>query len=227
MGHRKLKKFAEVANFPNVFQPTEAIGGKIDFPLKGKWNEAYFKNNNPIILELGCGKGEYTIGLSRRFPGKNFIGMDIKGARLWRGAKIAVEEKMKNVAFVRNRIDFIESYFGPNEVSEIWIPFPDPYPRKGKAEKRLMSASFVKRYRNLTKPGAIIHLKTDNEDLYAFAMEQVKEHNYKLLAHSNDIYNDAATLGEERFALLTQIQTYYESTFLKIGKKIHYVEFEI
>ncbi|HSY76703.1 MAG TPA: tRNA (guanosine(46)-N7)-methyltransferase TrmB [Bacteroidia bacterium] len=227
MGHRKLKKFAEVATFSNVFEPTQAAGEKVDFPLKGKWNADYFKNNNPIILELGCGKGEYTIGLAKRFPNKNFIGMDIKGARLWRGAKIAVEEKMQNVAFVRNRIDFIESYFGPNEVSEIWIPFPDPYPRKGKTEKRLMSASFVKRYRNLTKPGAVIHFKSDNENLYAFAMEQVQEHKYKLLANSADIYNDAEKLGEERNELLTKIQTYYESTFLKIGKKIHYVEFVI
>jgi tRNA (guanine-N7-)-methyltransferase len=227
MGHRKLKKFAEVATFPNVFEPTQAAGEKIDFPLKGKWNKDYFKNNNPIILELGCGKGEYTIGLAKRFPNKNFIGMDIKGARLWKGAKIAVEEKMPNVAFVRNRIDFIESYFGPNEVSEIWIPFPDPYPRKGKTEKRLMSASFVKRYRNLTKPGAIIHFKSDNEDLYAFAMEQVQEHKYKLLANSADVYSDAEKLGEERNELLTKIQTYYETTFLKIGKKIHYIEFVI
>ena len=227
MGHRKLKKFAEVATFSNVFEPTQAAGEKIDFPLKGKWNKDYFKNDNPIVLELGCGKGEYTIGLAKRFPNKNFIGMDIKGARLWRGAKIAVEEKMSNVAFVRNRIDFIESYFGPNEVSEIWIPFPDPYPRKGKTEKRLMSASFVKRYRNLAKPGAIIHFKSDNADLYAFAMEQVQEHKYKLLAHSADVYSDAITLGEERAELLTQIQTYYESTFLAVGKKIHYVEFVI
>jgi tRNA (guanine-N7-)-methyltransferase len=227
VGHRKLKKFAEVKSFSNVFEPTVEGGEKFDFPLKGNWNKDYFKNDNPIILELGCGKGEYTIGLARRFPNKNFIGMDIKGARLWKGAKIAVDEKMANVAFVRNRIDFIESYFGPNEVSEIWIPFPDPYPRKGKTEKRLMSASFVKRYRNFSKPGAIIHFKSDNSDLYAFAMEQVKEHNYKLLANSDDVYSDASKLGEERSELLTQIQTYYESTFLKVGKKIHYVEFVI
>lgn len=227
MGHNKLKRFAEVATFSNVFQPTELIEGKVDFPLKGKWNTDYFKNSNPIILELGCGKGEYTVGLAKRFPDKNFIGMDIKGARLWRGAKIAFENKMNNVAFVRNRIDFIESYFGSGEVSEIWIPFPDPYPREGKTEKRLMSHSFVTRYRNLTKPGAIIHLKTDNEGLYQFAMEQVEEHKYQLLAESNDVYAHAEKLGEDRFALLSQIQTYYESTFLKMGKKINYVEFRI
>lgn len=227
MGHKKLKKFAEVATFPNVFQPSGSIGDKMDFPLKGRWNAEYFKNDNPIILELGCGKGEYTIGLAKRFPDKNFIGMDVKGARLWRGAKIAVDDKMPNVAFVRNRIDFIESYFGPNEVSEIWIPFPDPYPQKGKTEKRLMSASFVRRYRNLCKPGAIIHFKSDNEALYEFAMEQVKEHKYKLLAHTDDVYANAPKLGNDREELLTGIQTYYEGTFLKQGKKIHYVEFQI
>ena len=227
MGHRKLKKFAEVKTFNNVFEPTVEGGEKFDFPLRGNWKKDYFKNDNPIILELGCGKGEYTIGLARRFPNKNFIGMDIKGARLWKGAKIAFDEKMTNVAFVRNRIDFIESYFGPGEVSEIWIPFPDPYPRKGKTEKRLMSASFVKRYRNLSNPGAIIHFKSDNADLYAYAMEQVKEHNYKLLANSADVYAEAQQLGPERAELLTQIQTYYEGTFLEVGKKIHYVEFVI
>ena len=227
MGHNKLKRFAEVATFSNVFQPTELIDGKVEFPLRGKWNKEYFKNDNPIILELGCGKGEYTVGLAKRFPDKNFIGMDIKGARLWRGAKIAFESKMNNVAFVRNRIDFIESYFGPDEVSEIWIPFPDPYPREGKTEKRLMSFSFVTRYRNLTKPGAVIHLKTDNEGLYEFAMEQVSLNKYKLLANSDNVYADADKLGEERYGLLTQIQTYYETQFLKQGKKIHYVEFQI
>ena len=153
--------------------------------------------------------------------------MDIKGARLWRGARTSVDEKMNNVAFVRNRIDFIESYFGPGEVSEIWIPFPDPYPRKGKTEKRLVSSSFVKRYRNIANTGTIVHLKTDNEMLYAFCMEQVELNKYKLIVHSVDVYADAEKLGEERFAILTQIQTYYEKQFLQQGKKIHYVEFEI
>lgn len=227
MGHNKLTRFAEVATFNNVFQPTGNLEEDKNFPLKGKWHEEYFKNNNPIVLELGCGKGEYTIGLARRFPNKNFIGMDIKGARLWRGAKTAFEEKMGNVAFVRNRIDFIEQYFCKDEVSEIWVPFSDPYPRKGKAEKRLVSASFVKRYRNLAKAGSIVHLKTDNEGLYQFCMEQVEEHKYPLLANSDDVYNDAAKLGAERYALLTEIQTYYEKQFLKEGKKIHYVEFVI
>jgi tRNA (guanine-N7-)-methyltransferase len=227
VGHNKLKRFAENATFPNVFQPEVTGDAKISFPLKGKWNADFFKNNNPIVLELGCGKGEYTIGQARRFPNRNFIGMDIKGARLWRGAKTAVDEKLNNVAFVRDRIDFIEAYFGPAEVSEIWIPFPDPYPRQGKTEKRLVSASFVQRYRNIAKPGTIVHLKTDNEGLYEFCMEQVETNKYKLFANSADVYAEAEKLGEERYMLLTQIQTYYEKQFLLQGKKIHYVEFEI
>lgn len=134
MGHRKLKKFAEVAEFPNVFQTHLFPEDGVTFPLKGKWKADYFKNDNPITLELGCGRGEYTVELARRFPDRNFIGMDIKGARLWKGAKAALAENLGNVAFVRNRIDFIETYFMANEVSEIWIPFPDPYPGRNKKD---------------------------------------------------------------------------------------------
>jgi tRNA (guanine-N7-)-methyltransferase len=225
VGHRKLKKFAEVAEFPNVFQthlfPED---GKV-FPLKGNWKTDYFKNNNPITLELGCGRGEYTVALARRFPDRNFIGMDIKGARLWKGAKAAIEEGLKNVAFVRNRIDFIETYFAPGEVSEIWIPFPDPQPNK--EQKRLVAPPFIKRYRNIAPAGSLVHLKTDNHDLYEYALEEIKTHNYPLICHSGNVYADLKTLGEERFALLTEIQTYYEKLFLTIGSKIHYAEFSI
>jgi tRNA (guanine-N7-)-methyltransferase len=225
VGHRKLKKFAEVAGFPNVIQTHLFPEDGVVFPLKGKWKADYFKNNNPITLELGCGRGEYTVELARRFPQRNFIGMDIKGARLWKGAKAALSENLGNVAFIRNRIDFIETYFAPGEVSEIWIPFPDPYP--GKAQKRLVAPPFIKRYRNIANAGSIIHLKTDNPDLYEYALEEVKEHQYSLLCFSGNVYSDLQTLGEERFALLTEIQTYYEKLFLGIGSKIHYVEFSI
>ena len=225
MGHRKLKKFAEVAEFPNVIQTHLFPEDGVVFPLKGKWKEGYFKNNNPITLELGCGRGEYTVELARRFPKRNFIGMDIKGARIWKGAKAALAENLGNVAFVRNRIDFIETYFAPGEVSEIWVPFPDPYP--GKEQKRLVATPFIKRYRNLAPAGSIIHLKTDNHDLYEYALEEVKAHNYPLLCNSADVYSDLQTLGTERFALLTEIQTYYEKLFLSAGSKIHYVEFSI
>jgi tRNA (guanine-N7-)-methyltransferase len=225
VGHRKLKKFAEVAEFPNVFQTHLFPEDGVIFPLKGNWKADYFKNSNPITLELGCGRGEYTVELARRFPERNFIGMDIKGARLWKGAKAALAENLGNVAFVRNRIDFIETYFAPGEVSEIWIPFPDPYP--GKAQKRLVAPPFIKRYRNIALAGTIVHLKTDNHDLYEYALEEIKEHNYPLLSYSEDVYADVIGLGTERFTLLTQIQTYYEKLFLSTGSKIHYAEFSI
>jgi tRNA (guanine-N7-)-methyltransferase len=225
VGHRKLKKFAEVAGFSNVIQTHLFPEDGIVFPLKGKWKTDYFKNDNPIILELGCGRGEYTVGLARRFPHRNFIGMDIKGARIWKGAKAALAENLGNVAFVRNRIDFIETYFASGEVSEIWIPFPDPYP--GKEQKRLVAPPFIARYRNIAPSGSIIHLKTDNHDLYEYAIEQVNINNYPLLLHSADVYSDAENLGAERFSLLTEIQTYYEKLFLSTGSKIHYVEFSI
>ena len=224
MGQRKLKKFAEVATFPNVFQPAGPIEPGISFPLKGKWKD-HFKNDNPIVLELGCGRGEYSVGLAKRFPNKNFIGMDIKGARIWKGAKAALQEKLNNVAFVRNRIDFVEAYFGMDEVNEIWIPFPDPFPRK--ENKRLISSTFVAHYRNLALKGTTVNLKTDNADLYSFALEQIKEHNYKLKTSSANVYEDAKELGAEKYAILTEIQTYYEKHFMALGKKIHYVEFVI
>jgi tRNA (guanine-N7-)-methyltransferase len=225
VGHRKLKKFAEVAEFTNVFQTHLFPEDGVVFPLKGKWKTDYFKNDNPITLELGCGRGEYTVELARRFPNRNFIGMDIKGARLWKGAKAALAENLNNVAFVRNRIDFIETYFAPEEISEIWIPFPDPYP--GKEQKRLVAPPFIKRYRNIAPAGTLVHLKTDNHDLYEFALEQVYEHKYPLIIHSEDVYSASISLGVERFTLLTEIQTYYEKLFLSSGSKIHYVEFSI
>lgn len=224
MGHRKLKKFAEVATFSNVFQPEGFLNPALTFSLKGKWKE-YFKNDNPIVLELACGRGEYTVALAQRYPHKNFIGVDIKGARLWKGAKFAIQQNLNNVAFVRTRIDFIEAYFAQDEVSEIWIPFPDPFPRK--ENKRLVSASFIERYRHIAPPGTVVHLKTDNAELYAFAMEQVKEHGYKLVINSDNVYDDAEKLGPERYELLTQVQTYYEKHFMAMGKTIHYIEFII
>lgn len=225
MGHRKLKKFAEVAEFSNVIQTHLFPEDGIVFPLKGNWKADYFKNNNPITLELGCGRGEYTVDLARRFPQRNFIGMDIKGARIWKGAKAALSEGLKNVAFIRNRIDFIETYFAQDEVSEIWIPFPDPQPVK--VQKRLVATPFIARYRKIAPAGTTVHLKTDNLDLYEYALEQVKEHKYPLLVHSGNVYSDMANLGKEQFALLTEIQTYYEKLFLSVGSKIHYVAFSI
>lgn len=229
MGQRKLKKFAEVATFPNVFQPQlqetkeEARGS--NFALKGNWNRDFFKNNNPITLELGCGRGEYSLALAQMFPLRNFIGMDIKGARIWKGAKKALELKLENVAFVRNCIDFIESYFAPGEVSEIWIPFPDPFPQK--ENRRLISSVFIERYRKIAAPHTVIHLKTDNEELYKFALEEVKKNNLTLLLSSDDVYGTVAIPTIASNKTVIGIQTYYEKQFLAMGKKIFYLQFAL
>ena len=181
MSKGKLEKFAEVATFPNVFElPFLFKSG--DFVLKGKWHDNYFKNENPLVLELGCGKGEYTVGLAEKFPNKNFIGIDIKGSRLWRGAKFALENKMKNVAFVRTRIDHIEMVFAFAEVDEIWITFPDPQPQKTRERKRLTSPMFLNRYTKILKPGGILNLKTDNFQLYEYSKQIAEEMNFKILA---------------------------------------------
>ncbi len=190
------------------------------FPYKGNWNKGFFKNDNPIILELACGKGEYAINLGGKYPDKNFIGLDIKGARMWRGAKTAHDESMNNVAFIRTQIELIEHYFGPDEVSEIWIVFPDPQPRSPKIKKRLTSTKFLSRYKNVLKPGGIIHLKTDNNELYEYTLERIKEHNHSLLYKTDDLYNSG--LLED----VVGVQTFYESMWLKEERQIHYIKFQ-
>src|SRR5690349_19150384 len=163
----KLEKFADFETFENCFSLTfQQL--PLGFDMRGRWKEAYFENSNPLVLELGCGKGEYTVGLARNNPGKNFIGVDIKGNRIWTGAKQAIDENLLNVAFLRTRIDFIESSFSKNEVDEIWITFPDPQPQKTRARKRLTHPLFLGRYRQFLKPGGIIHLKTDSTSLYEY-----------------------------------------------------------
>src|SRR3972149_7632533 len=203
MPKRKLQRFAEVETFPNVFY---LPFGEEKFPKKRIWNE-FFGNSNPIVLELGCGKGEYTVGLAKKYPAKNFIGIDIKGNRIWRGAKTAVEDKMNNVAFVRTRINLIENAFAKNEVSEIWITFPDPQPKK--ENKRLTSLVFLERYTNILKQKSIIHLKTDSKELFDFTMEVVSDNKLKLLDSTDDLYSQ-----NEREEVKS-IQTYYEEKFLK------------
>ena len=215
MAKRKLQRFAEIETFPNVFYLP--FGGK-DFPKKGKWSE-HFGNKNPIVLELGCGKGEYTIGLAQKYPLKNFIGVDIKGNRIWRGAKTAVENKMSNVAFLRTRIDIIEDAFAKNEVSEIWITFPDPQPKK--ENKRLTSLAFLERYKKIIQSKGTIHLKTDSKELFDFTLETISANKLKLLDSASDLY--AETEREE----VKSIQTFYESGFLKKGKKICYAKFQL
>ena len=191
--------------------------------LKGKWNKEYFKNNNPIILELGCGKGEYTVGLANRYPDKNFIGVDIKGNRIHTGAKAAIDGKLSNVAFVRTRIDFIESCFSENEINEIWITFPDPQPQKTRVRKRLTNMMFINRYKKIMVSGGIINLKTDNEPFYEYSKEVATENKFKILDFTNDLYENPSVRDEA----LTSIKTHYEKLFTKKGFKICYLRFQL
>lgn len=218
-GKDKIRKFRENLTFECLIQPTtEEVLGK-DHPIKGHWHEKVFKNQNPIVLELGCGKGEYTIALSQRNPDKNFIGVDIKGARLWKGAKYATENALPNVAFLRTRIEFITSLFAENEVSEIWVTFADPQPNKPK--KRLTSHQFLAKYKTFLKPDGIIHLKTDSILLHESTLEVIREGEHKLLEANNDIYAPESHVAEE----ITSIKTFYESQFLAKGMPITYLKF--
>ncbi len=223
MAKRKLKKFAEVRSFDNCFflsfEQSQAEG----LPLKGNWHKNYFKNNNPIVLELGCGKGEYTVGLAKRYPNKNFIGVDIKGNRIWTGAKTAIEDKMNNVAFIRTRIDNIEACFGDGEINEIWITFPDPQPQLSRIRNRLTNMKFINKYKQILGNGGIINLKTDSASFYEYTGEVVAENKLELLDATNDLYADT-TLRDEA---LTTIKTYYEKKFSDLGFKICYLKFRV
>lgn len=217
MAKRKLERFAENSTFRHLFQPTfeELQSG---FKLKGKWNE-FFGNNKPITLELGCGKGEYTVALAARYPENNYLGIDIKGARLWRGAKTALENNNSNVGFLRMRVDMILNAFAPGEIDGIWITFPDPQPTK--ARKRLTSPMFLERYAKLLKPGSIIHLKTDNTGFFEYTLSTIAHEGYELLMHTFDLYN--SNLQED--VMLTQ--THYEKIFLAQGVPIKYLRFKL
>lgn len=219
----KLEKFADLNTFSNSFdlffdQLTEGL------PLKGKWHQEVFKNDNPIVLELGCGRGEYTIGLAENNPNKNFIGVDIKGNRIWTGAKHALDNGLNNVAFLRTLIDFIEHCFGPDEVSEIWITFPDPQPQKTRERKRLTNPDFfLKRYKTILKPGGLVHLKTDSTSFYEYTMDVIKERNLPLVFATNDLYKNCPEDREE----LIKIKTYYEGLFTAKGEDIKYCCFKL
>ncbi len=220
MVKNKLRKFAENLTFPNLFQPTvEEV--RAGFMLKGKWSRNFFNNPHPIVLELGCGKGEYTVSLAKKHPGKNFIGIDIKGARLWRGAKDSQLGNLSNVAFIKSYIGFIEELFGTNEVSEIWITFPDPQPRMKQVKKRLTSPRFLDHYKNIMLPGGVINLKTDNVELFDFTLREIERNNYDLIESTKDLY---ATDPDSEVA---EVQTFYEQMFLKKGMKINYLKFRL
>ena len=223
MGKNKLKRFAENRTFGNVFQPTreEMISA---FEMKGKWNEDFFKNDHPIVLELGCGKGEYTVALAKKFPEKNFIGIDIKGARFWRGAKTAVENELNNVSFLRTQIELIDYAFGENEISEIWITFPDPQIKFKRTKHRLTHPDFLKKYNKVLKENGVIHLKTDSEFLHGYTHGVIQLENHKVLISSHNVYHpDNKELPEE----ITSIQTFYEKKFLEEGKNITYIRFSL
>ena len=219
MGKDKLRKFRENETFRCLIQPatSEVLG--CDHPMKGCWGRDFFGNDNPIVLELGCGKGDYTIDLAERNPSCNYIGIDIKGARLWKGAKYATENALPNVAFLRTRIEFITSLFAENEVSEIWVTFADPQPNKPK--KRLTSHQFLAKYKTFLKPDGIIHLKTDSILLHESTLEVIREGGHKLLEANNDIYAPESHVAEE----ITSIKTFYESQFLAKGMPITYLKF--
>ena len=217
MVKKKMERFAEMETFPNVIQPAFEEVFRKDYPIKGKWNNQIFRNDNPIVLELGCGKGEYTTGLASRFPGKNFIGIDIKGSRIWRGAKTALSERLANVAFLRTRIEMIHSFFGRDEVDEIWLTFPDPQLKKKR--KRLTSPRFLNTYGSFLKDGGLIHLKTDSLVLYEYTLDLVRHNNLRIITHSQDLYHSA--IDNE----ILSIQTFYERQFLDQGMKVRYLCF--
>ncbi len=217
MGKNKLAKFDDMAGYPHVFQyPFGALQEK-GFGMKGQWNECFFGNNHPIVLELGCGKGEYTVGLGKLFPEKNFIGVDIKGARMWSGAKESHEAGMPNVAFLRTHIELINHFFAPGEVAEIWITFPDPQMKK--AGKRLTSTRFMRLYRQLLADNGLIHLKTDSHFLYTYTVEMVRANAYPVLCQTDDLYHSG--LADD----ILSIQTYYEQQWLDRGLNIRYLRF--
>ena len=218
----KLKRFKENETFVNVFQPTREEVVADQFSLKGKWNSDFFKNDHPIVLELGCGKGEYSVGLAERFPHKNFIGIDIKGARFWRGAKTAVENGLHNVAFVRTQIELIEHCFAANEVSEIWITFPDPQIKYKRTKHRMTNAAFLDNYKKILKTNGLMHLKTDSEFMHGYTLGLLHGAGHEVLYANHNIYKNEGAPAE-----VTGIQTFYESQYLEVNKPITYIQFRI
>ena len=223
MSKGKLAKFADMAKYENVFQYPYSVVENVPFEMRGHWNEEYFHNDNPIVLELGCGKGEYTVGLAKLFPNVNFIGVDIKGARMWTGATQAINEGLKNVAFLRTNIEIIERFFTEDEVQEIWLTFSDPQMKNPR--KRLTSTYFMNRYRKLLKDGGLVHLKTDSNFLFTYTTYMVERNKLPLLVRTEDLYHTDGF--DEQTNTILNIQTYYESMWIERGLNIKYMKFEL
>ena len=223
MGKGKLAKFAEMETFKNVFQYPFSVVDNVPFEMKGHWHEEYFHNDNPIVLELGCGKGEYTVELGKLYPNVNFIGVDIKGARMWTGAKQALEAGLENVAFLRTNIEIMDRFFAENEVQEIWLTFSDPQMKN--ARKRLTSTFFMNRYRHFLVNNGIIHLKTDSNFLYTYTDYMVKKNSLPVIFQTQDLYHTEG-IDEETKKILS-IQTYYESMWIERGLNIKYLKFNL
>ncbi|NBW28399.1 MAG: tRNA (guanosine(46)-N7)-methyltransferase TrmB [Flavobacteriaceae bacterium] len=218
----KLKRFKENETFSNVFQPTREELITNQFLLKGKWNQDYFKNNKPIVLELGCGKGEYSVGLAEKYPEKNFIGIDLKGARFWRGAKTAIETGLKNVAFIRAQIELINYIFNENEVDEIWITFPDPQIKYKRTKHRMTNSNFLKLYKKVLKPDGVVNLKTDSEFMHGYTLGLLHGEGHEVIYSNHNVYVNEGSPDE-----VTSLQTFYEKQYLKINKAITFIRFKI
>lgn len=216
----KLKRFRENDTFSNVVQPTREEVLSNSFKLKGNWSKNFFKNNHPIVLELGCGKGEYSLALAKKYPNKNFLGIDIKGARFWKGAKIALEEKSTNVGFLRTQIELVDLLFEENEIDEIWITFPDPQIKYKRTKHRMTNPDFLDKYKKILKPNGLVHLKTDSEYMHGYTLGLLQGLGIKVDYAHHDVYNTSNAPE-----IVTQVQTFYENQYLAINKKITYLRF--
>ena len=226
MGKGKLAKFADMASYPHVFECPYSVVDEVPFEMKGRWGKEFFHNDRPLVLELGCGRGEYTVGLARLFPEKNFIGVDIKGARMWTGATEALRAGLPNVAFLRTNIEIIDRFFGENEVSEIWLTFSDPQMKK--PTKRLTSTFFMERYRRFLKDGGCIHLKTDSNFLFTYTTYMVEKNGLPLEFSTTDLYHSVlAEQPDTEDSRILGIQTYYERQWLERGLNIRYMRFRL
>ena len=218
----KLRRFKENESFSNVVQPTREEVVEKRFPLKGNWSRDFFKNDKPLVLELGCGKGEYSVGLAQAYPEKNFLGIDIKGARFWRGAKTALEEGLDNVGFLRSQIELVDLLFAENEVDEIWITFPDPQIKYKRTKHRMTNSEFLQKYKKILKPEGVVNLKTDSEFMHGYTLGLLHGEGHEILDANHNVYKNEYSPKE-----VVGIQTFYEKQYLEQGKPITYIRFRI